>query len=358
MSEPPHISSDRFCRNCAIHLPDGALYCPQCGQKDTDGRISVGQFVSEFFDSVFNLDSKFYRTFRDIFVPARLSIAYFEGKHKSYSHPLRVFFILAVVHLTIISIVTIDHIHMEVTPLDQSRIQLAKDDMFNLIDSFEIYHPALVSTQESHDLIDSLSNYVRESSDINSAQLSEQAEFTIMAMDWDSLKFDPIVITQKDVARLSFEELAEKHEISNPFNRVLLKQTIKSLEDPIALLRVGIANMVWMLFVLLPLLSLFMKLLYIRHHYFVVEHLVVLYHWHGFSFIVMSVYFLLMDYLHPGLLGLFFLIILAFGYRTLQKYYKQGRLKTFIKYWMMLGFYFTAMLLLVVVTSILSMLIF
>ena len=145
------------------------MYCSQCGQKDTDGRISVGQFVSEFFDSVFNLDSKFYRTFRDIFVPARLSIAYFEGKHKRYSHPLRVFFILAVVHLTIISIVTLDHIKLDVAPLDQSRIQLAKDDIINLIDSFEIKRPGLVADLESQQLVDSLRIYVKETSDINSS---------------------------------------------------------------------------------------------------------------------------------------------------------------------------------------------
>ena len=43
------------CRNCDQLLPNNAFFCPYCGQRNTDGRITFGEIFSQFMDNLFNL---------------------------------------------------------------------------------------------------------------------------------------------------------------------------------------------------------------------------------------------------------------------------------------------------------------
>ena len=83
------------CRNCHHPISDSAKFCSDCGQKNTDGRIKIGSFFSALFSTVFNLESKFFQTMAHIFIPGKLTIEYFKGKHKRYFHPVRLFIVSA-----------------------------------------------------------------------------------------------------------------------------------------------------------------------------------------------------------------------------------------------------------------------
>lgn len=79
------------CRNCGHPLPEGANYCPQCSQKNHDGRLSFREMAVEMVSTIFNLDNKIFRSFLALLVPGKLTVDYFEGKHVRYYHPLRLF---------------------------------------------------------------------------------------------------------------------------------------------------------------------------------------------------------------------------------------------------------------------------
>ena len=49
---------NHVCLNCHIPLMNNEGFCHKCGQKNTDGRLTVKELFSHFFDNVFNLDSK------------------------------------------------------------------------------------------------------------------------------------------------------------------------------------------------------------------------------------------------------------------------------------------------------------
>ena len=89
------------CTNCGNTMVD--VYCAACGEKQPDRQdLGVGHFVRELADELFHLDSKLFRTLRDLMLrPGELTAAYFEGRKRRYVAPLRL--LLALFALTFLA---------------------------------------------------------------------------------------------------------------------------------------------------------------------------------------------------------------------------------------------------------------
>jgi hypothetical protein len=72
-------------------------FCPNCGQKPTDGKVSLHDLFHEFVHTLFHLDGKFFTTLRHIFVPGKLTVEFFKGHHKRYAHPVQLFLVLGAI---------------------------------------------------------------------------------------------------------------------------------------------------------------------------------------------------------------------------------------------------------------------
>jgi len=90
-SAPPPAKA---CTNCGNAQVD--VYCAKCGEKQPNHHdLKVGHFAHELFHELFHLDSKVFRTLRDLMVrPGELTAAYFAGRKKRYIAPLRMFLTL------------------------------------------------------------------------------------------------------------------------------------------------------------------------------------------------------------------------------------------------------------------------
>jgi hypothetical protein len=91
---PEAPASARACTNCGNGTVD--VYCASCGEKQPGHHdLTVGHFTHELFHELFHLDSKLFRTLRDLMVrPGELTAAYFAGRKKRYIAPLRMFLTL------------------------------------------------------------------------------------------------------------------------------------------------------------------------------------------------------------------------------------------------------------------------
>lgn len=87
-------ASARHCTNCGHAVVE--VYCASCGEKQPDHHdLTVGHFAHELFHELAHVDSKVFRTLRDLVVrPGELTAAYFEGRKKRYVAPLRLFLVL------------------------------------------------------------------------------------------------------------------------------------------------------------------------------------------------------------------------------------------------------------------------
>ena len=84
------------CKNCDQVLAPQAHYCSGCGQKIANKRITVWSMLKTFIGSIFNLESRTWKTILHLWIPARLTKAYFAGKHQRYMHPVRIFLVTAI----------------------------------------------------------------------------------------------------------------------------------------------------------------------------------------------------------------------------------------------------------------------
>ncbi len=84
----------KLCTNCGHAVVE--VYCASCGEKQPDHHdLTVGHFAHELFHELAHVDSKVFRTLRDLVLrPGELTAAYFEGRKKRYIPPLRLFLTL------------------------------------------------------------------------------------------------------------------------------------------------------------------------------------------------------------------------------------------------------------------------
>ncbi len=317
----------KYCANC--HYPLGkAKYCAHCGQKNTDGRISIGEFFSVFFSTVFNLESKFFQTLRDIFIPGKLTNEWFKGRHKPYFHPVRLFIVSALLLIAAIG------------------LQITEDTM-----SFtNIHKRAEKSTYKKGFLLDmdSLSRQTIEKFPEHSS-LKPAFDTLYKAMigkdslQRDSIKMSEFVVvggidegdqkvSNEDFINLSTEELLEKYKVEGFLKRLLFQQKIKLFKDKGNFAPFLLGNSLWIILLMMPFLALILKILYIRHDYYYVEHLIFSFHTHSFAFILFAIISLIVVPTDLGWLVMIgFLILFVYLHKSLRKVYGQSRWKTLFK---------------------------
>jgi len=119
-----------------------------------------------------------------------------------------------------------------------------------------------------------------------------------------------------------------------------------------------------MLFVLLPLFALFLKFLYFRHkNFYYTDHAIFTIHVYNFAFILMLLIFgiskvssmsgaVWMQYINLALVFLIFFYL----YKAMRNFYAQGRIKTVLKYFLLLLSFLCCGVFLLIIFSFVSVL--
>ena len=124
-----------YCLNCHYPLAEMDSFCPNCGQKPTDGKTSMHDLIHEFVHTLFHLDGKFFTTLKHIFVPGKLTLEFFKGHHKRYAHPVQLFLVLGALLFGMIASSTKKlEKKAEESPFN-SRKKLQQNTILKLIDS-------------------------------------------------------------------------------------------------------------------------------------------------------------------------------------------------------------------------------
>jgi len=80
------------CTNCSGPLPEQEPFCPYCGQKNIDRKISLWTFFKEFLGEYTKLDAKLFKSIITLFTrPGFLTREYWNGRRKAYLRPTQLF---------------------------------------------------------------------------------------------------------------------------------------------------------------------------------------------------------------------------------------------------------------------------
>ena len=338
------------CLNCHKTFTEGSKFCNHCGQKTRPGKLTLWEFFKIFFDTYFNLDSTVFRTIRDLFIPGRLTVRFFEGKRKSYFHPLRTFLLTAAFFIAILGGHLNKYVSTEADKLSKGVHEyFVKQETLSEIDSIQQTFFDENLECKTFNIQDTLrAKYKTQILD------SLNQNITFQVNDGEGKRLNMKV---EEIYSKSADELIEELELTDWDDKLGVRQMKKFVEDPDGLIRFFIGNMIWMTLLLMPTIALFLKLFYFRNGNFFVEHLVFSFHFNSFAFLLMGTILWIWDVdLKAISLGNF--IIIIFLFLAMKLYYKQSILKTFLKWCLLLGGYFFSVIIFFGIMLIFSILIF
>lgn len=321
--------SDKRCPNCKAGLPSKAKYCDQCGQKYTTGRIKLRTLLAEFFETVFNIESKFFRTVGALMVPGKLTREFIKGRHQTYFRPIRLFFVMAIVHFAVIAFVVDNATEEDLEKMQQGQYSRAfraqfleeMDTIRTQVTTYFGESPALENA------LDSLENRMRKRG-------SGNLKFRYLEHQGKKWQTPEVSFTYEEAFILPVKEVINHKEVTSTIGRFTMGQSLRVNRNPDKLLGFVISNLTWMILLMMPALALILKVLYIRKGFYFVEHLILSFHYHAFAFFVASPAYLLID-VYPPSIGIAFMIIFLYLFIAMKRVYQQGIFKTGIKFFML-----------------------
>lgn len=353
-------SPPRYCPNCHYPLPHYGQYCSNCSQKHTTGKVRVWELLREFMESILNIDSKIFRTLGALFIPGKLTIEYFKGRHKRYIMPMRLFFVTAVAHFAVLGYVGFEKAEQQAMESNERQLRTAHlADFRNELDSVRQKVEAKFPEQEVvRAALDSLETMMKD---------SRSDSTTLFYIYYNkpafAFKSAEVRIPTRDVMEMQLDSLVETYGGETVMSKLQIRQVAKLNRRGGSFTRFALGQLIWMVVLMMPFLALLLKLLYIRRRRYYVEHLVFSFHYHAFSFLAASAALLAMEFKlgrYAGFLReeilfpLIFALILIYLFIALRRFYRQHWFKTFIKYCIINFSYlliFTVFLLLTLVAS-------
>lgn len=321
MNEQPTNTAFTTCPNCQSSNNNEAKYCNHCGQKIPRGMPRLWDLLGDFISSLINLDSKFFKSGRDIFIPAKLTKNFFRGIRGKYYPPFRLLFFSSVFFFAILGLTDFN------TGLQEGLSNGGLGKVKERIQAVQQIDSAQSKVLDRlppdyHSIANTTFDTIRQ---------------VLSPLDRDSINISLLAkknwkIAEKDIALLTSKELMEKYKIEYFWDKLIVKQTIKTIQQPDKFVLYLIGNTIWLLAILIPLLAIVMKLFYIRRKRYYIEHFVFLLHQHSFIFISLSLA-LIIGYLTDEdvivyiTLGIFPIYLFI----SMKRYFQQGYFKTFVK---------------------------
>lgn len=100
---PRELRRATACLNCGAEVTRN--FCAECGQENTDYRVSLRRLIGDLADELFQFESRLWRTFAVLFTrPGQLTLDYNAGRRVRYTTPLRLYVLASVAYFFVAGI--------------------------------------------------------------------------------------------------------------------------------------------------------------------------------------------------------------------------------------------------------------
>jgi len=339
------------CLNCNAQVY--GKYCHICGQENIEPKETVWHLISHFFQDITHFDGKFFSSLKLlIFRPGFLPKEYMLGRRASYLNPIRFYvFTSAVFFLIFFSLFKFDadkDIHVSG---DVNKVPI---DSIMKMDA--VKYKAFVDKLVQED---------------STLKFAYNREFYKKYLD--SLAFNPTfqMTPTKYTSRKEYDSALAHGKDHNWIERAFVYKQIEINEKYKGNKKGAIAALIenllhsipQILFITLPLFALWLNILYSRRKkYYYVNHAIYTIHLFIFIFISLLVIFGVNEVADitgahwlKWLSGILTIMIFFYNYKAMRNFYQQGRVKTILKYIILLLANVFMVLLLFIIFTLLSL---
>jgi hypothetical protein len=317
------------CYNCegVVSLQD--RYCPHCGQANHPTRLTVFILLKDFINNFFDLDSKFFKTLFHIYSPSFLTKEYVAGKRRKYANPVRLFVVSIISLFAVLMFYLDDVIHFD--QMDDPQEELYSDNTKSeLFDRFSEYTDTTFTSEVEKSVIDSIKQNVFKN--IKSSD-STYVRFSNMKFNLDGEEKSYHFLA-KDVLEMEPDSVLKKYEVTELKEKVFVKQFLKSYVSGGRTLQYLISNMFWVVILAIVISAFLLKLLYVRHEIYYIEHIILLCNAHTLLFVILilSLSTAIFHEVGKNITLSFISFYWLYFIFIFKRYYQQGFFKTLIKF--------------------------
>jgi hypothetical protein len=298
----PHTrrTPDRPCLNCGDATV--GFYCPNCGQRKVDVRVSLRRMLMEVMDDQLSLNSTLPRTLAALLLrPGHLTREYVQGRIMHYIPPFRLYLVSSLVFFVLLPLMPgMDNLNI-------SKEAEAKADSVRI--AMEVDSVLLARARATGGDTTAFVKAARE------REKNGGPSFR-MTIGPDTSN---VIAPLRPLAR-------HMKETERRLNAMSRREAIRTMRDAF------LDNAPMGIFMMMPLFALILKLLYLRRKRFYVEHFVFALHVHSFAFILLTAILLVRSDWLGLILSLWFVVAL---YIAMKRVYGQGYLRTLLKYFLL-----------------------
>lgn len=312
------------CLNCGTHLDILDKFCHQCGQPNSIKKLSLNDFIKEFFANTFAYDSRLALTIKALlFSPGKITKEYIAGKRKKYVNPFRFYLSVSIIFFLINSfLIDFDDIHNSSTQKTKNTASTEENSSAPTIINALGY-------EEKDDIL-----YTEQQLDTMGIWTGTLKRFSTYENHYKT--------TQETNSKKALKKL---NHIENSYNKYLYKRVLKIgklIKNPSDFLEFLFNNLTLIIFFFLPFFALGLWALYFRRSFSYIEHMIFTFHMQTTFFIMTGIGIVLKMILKLDFLIFFSVILpLFYIYFGMLNFYNQGIRKTIIKFALVNIIFFT-----------------
>jgi hypothetical protein len=361
-------SPDEPCLNCGD--PTKGKYCPTCGQRKAAVLLSLRAMLADVLEDQLVLNPTLPRSLAALlFHPGKLTEQYVRGRIVHYVSPFRLYLVSSIVFFLILSFIGLQRLGnpepdtndapaaadsvaaAAVARLEEQQRALAA------IDTTGMPEPARAALRETMAEAAAALAGLRASADSAAVPAGDETPDTT-AVRQDTTASADSSTQERPIAEPASADTALPRSMLQPWARniringppIVERAVQRRIADvghlpPQEALRETLRDLLeyapHMVFLLLPVFALLLKLLYIRRDRLYAEHFVFALHVHAFVFVVFIVMFILPWEWFDRILLLW---IATYVWLALKRVYRQGWVRTTLKWWTLGWMYFWVLL--------------
>ena len=331
------------CTNCGHGLDMSDKYCPNCSQVNSTKKLSLKDFFDAFFSNLLSYDSKLLKTLTALlWRPGKITRDYIDGKRVSYTNPFRFLLSLSIIYFLMLNFSSnfsslddqagsaqtegflnrMTDLSFLDRPVGVNNIEL--DSVGATLDSLNI-SSTVSEVIRKHDSV-LLSDPKKKLSTIASGRLFKRFPEKIGFFN-TLLKYEKNYDYKIAFEKYGFPETAENRAAFNA-----ARSFIRFLERPGSFISSLISKLPFLIFFFLPFFTLFIWLVYIRKKYTYTDHLIFSFHNQSLLFILLIISFLIDSLFGISTAWIFLIIFSGYLYKSMRRFYGEGRFKTIVKY--------------------------
>ncbi len=348
------------CANCGHERDD--RFCPRCGQNDRDYKRSLWRLVADLIKETFEVDGRLPRTLRPMFLrPGQLAVEFSRNRRASYVSPIRLYLFASILFFFVVAVRLGGIAQEEVgepSAGERKAEPLAGKDPAEECADVDIARFQSALPPHRRRMLEEI--WIRDESNWKKTALC-------IVMRWGT--DDETTVSEANVGAAN-TRAARKGEPPTgkpgPVRMFVVGAVVEGPRDWRAAVSQLLDNLPLAMFVTLPAYALLLKVFFYSSGRYYTEHLVFAMHLHTFSFLVYTLALATPDTsILPGLFGetleradgALLLWVAAYSFLALRRYYRNGRFRTTVK-WFVLGGCYAGLLIPGLLLSVVATLLF